>query len=310
MILPVYVLNGPNLNLLGMREPEIYGRATLADIEQAVAARAKTHGLDIVFRQSNHEGVLVDWIHEARAKSSGVIVNPGAYSHTSIAIYDAFKALDKPIVEVHLSIPISANPSAIATMSARWRKASSSGSAFPVICSRSMPWRSWSRNDRQKRCETACATASPKPSQVTACPMSTPIWCANSPSCWKRRALPNSKSNRAACACAWRAEDRHGAIRSHGCASAGLARHRQKTRPPEPARRQGTLVTSPMVGTVYLSPQPGTPAFVKIGDSVTDGTLCIIEAMKTMNPVPSPVAAAASPRSMCMTDSRSSSANR
>jgi 3-dehydroquinate dehydratase-2 len=105
MILPVYVLNGPNLNLLGMREPEIYGRATLADIEQAVAARAKTHGLDIVFRQSNHEGVLVDWIHEARAKSSGVIVNPGAYSHTSIAIYDAFKALDRPIVEVHLTNP-------------------------------------------------------------------------------------------------------------------------------------------------------------------------------------------------------------
>ena len=105
MILPVYVLNGPNLNLLGMREPEIYGRATLADIEQAVTARAKTHGLEIVFRQSNHEGVLVDWIHEARAKGSGVIVNPGAYSHTSIAIYDAFKALDKPIVEVHLSNP-------------------------------------------------------------------------------------------------------------------------------------------------------------------------------------------------------------
>jgi 3-dehydroquinate dehydratase-2 len=105
MILPVYVLNGPNLNLLGMREPEIYGRSTLADIEQAVAARAKTHGLDIVFRQSNHEGVLIDWIHEARAKSSGVIVNPGAYSHTSIAIYDAFKALDKPVVEVHLTNP-------------------------------------------------------------------------------------------------------------------------------------------------------------------------------------------------------------
>jgi 3-dehydroquinate dehydratase-2 len=105
MILPIYVLNGPNLNLLGMREPEIYGRATLADIEQAVAARARTHGLDIVFRQSNHEGVLVDWIQEAREKASGVIINPGAYSHTSIAIYDAFKALDRPIIEVHLSNP-------------------------------------------------------------------------------------------------------------------------------------------------------------------------------------------------------------
>jgi 3-dehydroquinate dehydratase-2 len=105
MILPVYVLNGPNLNLLGMREPEIYGRATLADIEQQVAARAKSHGLETVFRQSNHEGALVDWIQEARPKASGVIINPGAYSHTSIAIYDAFKALDKPIVEVHLSNP-------------------------------------------------------------------------------------------------------------------------------------------------------------------------------------------------------------
>jgi 3-dehydroquinate dehydratase-2 len=105
MVLPVYVLNGPNLNLLGVREPEIYGHATLADIEKAAAARAKTHGLEIVFRQSNQEGVLVDWIQEARSKASGVIVNPGAYSHTSIAIYDAFKALDKPVIEVHLSNP-------------------------------------------------------------------------------------------------------------------------------------------------------------------------------------------------------------
>ena len=105
MILPVYVLNGPNLNLLGLRETAIYGRATLADIEKAVVARAKGHWLKIVFRQSNHEGELVDWIHEARAKGAGVIVNPGAYSHTSIAIYDAFKALDKPVIEVHLSNP-------------------------------------------------------------------------------------------------------------------------------------------------------------------------------------------------------------
>jgi 3-dehydroquinate dehydratase-2 len=105
MILPVYVLNGPNLNLLGMREPEIYGRASLKDIQEAVEARAKGHGFSVIFRQSNHEGVLVDWIQEARTQASGVIINPGAYSHTSIAIYDAFKALDKPIIEVHLSNP-------------------------------------------------------------------------------------------------------------------------------------------------------------------------------------------------------------
>jgi len=105
MILPVYVLNGPNLNLLGTREPEIYGRATLKAIEKATAARAKRHGLKIVFRQSNHEGELVDWIHEALTKGCGVIINAGAYSHTSIALHDALKALDKPIIEVHLSNP-------------------------------------------------------------------------------------------------------------------------------------------------------------------------------------------------------------
>jgi 3-dehydroquinate dehydratase II len=105
MILPVYVLNGPNLNLLGSREPEIYGRQTLRDIEKMVVARAKAHGLKVVFRQSNHEGVLVDWIQEARLKGSGVIINPGAYSHTSVAIYDAFKSFDKPVISVHLSNP-------------------------------------------------------------------------------------------------------------------------------------------------------------------------------------------------------------
>jgi 3-dehydroquinate dehydratase II len=105
MTLPVYVLNGPNLNLLGEREPEIYGRETLADIEKAVTSRAKRHGLQVVFRQSNHEGVLVDWIQEARTKGSGIIMNPGAYSHTSIALFDAFKAFGKPVISVHLSNP-------------------------------------------------------------------------------------------------------------------------------------------------------------------------------------------------------------
>ena len=105
MSLPLYVLNGPNLNLLGVREPEVYGRATLAEVEQAVVARAKGAGLEVVFRQSNQEGTLVDWIQEARAKACGVVINPGAYSHTSVAIYDALKALDKPIIEVHLSNP-------------------------------------------------------------------------------------------------------------------------------------------------------------------------------------------------------------
>ena len=101
--LPVYVLNGPNLNLLGTREPDIYGRSTLADIGKETAERAKCHGLSVVFRQSNHEGELVEWIQEARTKAAGVVINAGAYSHTSVALHDALRALDCPIVEVHLS---------------------------------------------------------------------------------------------------------------------------------------------------------------------------------------------------------------
>jgi len=99
----IYVLNGPNLNLLGSREPDIYGRTTLADIADMTAARAEKLGHTVVFSQSNHEGELVEWIHEARGEASGLIINAGAYTHTSVAIHDALRALDCPIVEVHLS---------------------------------------------------------------------------------------------------------------------------------------------------------------------------------------------------------------
>jgi 3-dehydroquinate dehydratase II len=100
----VYVLNGPNLNLLGTREPEIYGRATLADVEKLCRARAKEHGLALEFRQSNHEGEIVDWIHEARAgKAAGLVINPAGYGHTSVAILDALATLEAPIIEVHIS---------------------------------------------------------------------------------------------------------------------------------------------------------------------------------------------------------------
>lgn len=100
----VYVLNGPNLNLLGTREPEIYGRATLADVEKLCRATAKRHGLAVVFRQSNHEGEIIDWIQEARAKKvAGLVINPAGYSHTSVAILDALLALEAPVIEVHIS---------------------------------------------------------------------------------------------------------------------------------------------------------------------------------------------------------------
>ena len=100
----VYVLNGPNLNLLGSREPEVYGRATLADVEKLCRATAKGHGLAIEFRQSNHEGELIDWIQEARAeKAAGLVINPAGYGHTSVAILDALAALEAPVIEVHVS---------------------------------------------------------------------------------------------------------------------------------------------------------------------------------------------------------------
>jgi len=100
---PIYVLNGPNLNLLGVREPHIYGKTTLDDIRLACADLGKALGFAVEFRQSNHEGVLVDWIQEARTEASAVVINPAAYSHTSVALLDALKTLTIPIVECHLS---------------------------------------------------------------------------------------------------------------------------------------------------------------------------------------------------------------
>ena len=100
----VYVLNGPNLNLLGSREPKIYGRATLADVEKLCGTAAAQHGLGIVFRQSNHEGEIVDWINEARAENAaGLIINPAGYTTTSIAILDALLTMEVPVIEVHIT---------------------------------------------------------------------------------------------------------------------------------------------------------------------------------------------------------------
>lgn len=100
---PIFVLNGPNLNLLGLRQPEIYGRETLADVEAALGRLAAELGAAVTCRQSNHEGQLVDWIHEAREAAAGIIINPGAYSHTSVAILDALNAFEGPVLEVHIS---------------------------------------------------------------------------------------------------------------------------------------------------------------------------------------------------------------
>jgi 3-dehydroquinate dehydratase II len=103
MAKPIYILNGPNLNLLGQRQPEVYGRESLEDVADACGALAEDLGLVIRFHQSNHEGALVDWVQEARAEGAAIIINPGAYSHTSVAILDALLAFDGPVIEVHIS---------------------------------------------------------------------------------------------------------------------------------------------------------------------------------------------------------------
>lgn len=99
----IFILNGPNLNLLGSREPEIYGRESLTDIEAACRLHGERLRLGCDCRQSNHEGQLIDWVHEARNHAKGIIINPGGYSHSSIALLDALKAFSGPVIEVHLS---------------------------------------------------------------------------------------------------------------------------------------------------------------------------------------------------------------
>jgi 3-dehydroquinate dehydratase-2 len=103
MTTTVLVLNGPNLNLLGQREPGIYGSTTLADIEAMCVERGKQLDLEVTCRQSNHEGELVTWIQEVYGQFAGLVINPGAYTHTSVAIHDAMRSLEEPIIEVHLS---------------------------------------------------------------------------------------------------------------------------------------------------------------------------------------------------------------
>jgi 3-dehydroquinate dehydratase-2 len=102
---PIFVLNGPNLNLLGLREPHLYGRDTLAQIQVRCEARARARGYTVDFRQTNHEGELIDWVQAARTQAAGLVLNPAGYGHTSVALLDALRTLEIPILECHLSNP-------------------------------------------------------------------------------------------------------------------------------------------------------------------------------------------------------------
>ena len=110
MAKPIYVLNGPNLNLLGTREPNVYGKTTLDQIRGLCEGRASEYGYKVVFRQSNHEGELIDWIQEAREQASALVLNPAGYGHTLVALLDALRTLTIPIVECHISNPAAREP--------------------------------------------------------------------------------------------------------------------------------------------------------------------------------------------------------
>ncbi|GAA1709357.1 type II 3-dehydroquinate dehydratase [Propioniferax innocua] len=100
---PVAVINGPNLNLLGVRNPDVYGRETLADVEEQCRIAARSHGWNLDFRQTNHEGVCIDWIHELRTSVVGMVINAGGWTHTSVALRDAVETVEAPVIEVHIS---------------------------------------------------------------------------------------------------------------------------------------------------------------------------------------------------------------
>ena len=102
---PIFVLNGPNLNLLGVREPNIYGHESLEDVRSRCVARAEAHGCTIVFRQTNHEGELIDWVQEARNEACAVVINAAGYGHTSVSLHDALRTLSIPVIDCHLSNP-------------------------------------------------------------------------------------------------------------------------------------------------------------------------------------------------------------
>ena len=151
---PVLVLNGPNLNMLGKRQPKIYGRETLADVEKACRAEAARLGLTVEFAQSNHEGVLVDLIQAAREKNSAIVINAGAYTHTSVALLDALNAAELPTVEVHISNIYKRESfrhhSYISPAAVRWRDGRRGS------CGRPRPFRSrrdWSPRAASRACE-------------------------------------------------------------------------------------------------------------------------------------------------------------
>jgi len=253
---PIYILNGPNLNLLGTREPEIYGVDTLEDIEIACITTAKQDGYDIVFKQSNIEGELVDMIQEARDKACALIINPAAYTHTSVAIHDALKALDIPSVEIHLSQP--AKRESFRRRSLGYKR---------EIFMASTPKKTAGSTDTKLVRELAKILNDTGLTEIEMEKGSLKIRVAKGGgTVVQAMAAPAPQATTAP-------------------ASQPVAAPAAKTESADAAAHPGA-VKSPMVGTVYTRPSPDADSFVKVGDKVKEGdTIVLIEAMKTFNPI-------------------------
>ena len=310
----IYVLNGPNLNLLGTREPDTYGHATLADVERICAEAAAEFGLKADCRQSNREGELVDFIHEAHAKkAAGIIINAGAYSHTSIALHDALKAVKVPAVEVHISniharesfrhhsftamaafatlsgFGIEGYRLAISGLAARigakgkreddslTRHPDTTPDASPSQHARTFGSRSW-RASRTTRQTKTSSDDSALIRELAALLDETSLTEIEIERSGLRLRVARNVTVAAAMPAAFHAgaAPMASATASASAATSDLSKH-------------PGVVPSPMVGSVYRSPEPGAEPFVEVGDKVAVGqTLMIIEAMKTMNPIPAP----------------------
>ena len=296
----IYVLNGPNLNLLGTREPETYGHATLADVEKLCAATAAQFGLKADCRQSNREGELIDFIHEAHAKKAvGIIINAGGYSHTSIALHDALVAVKIPTVEVHIS-----NIHARENFRHHSFTASAAFATLVRLRYRWLPARhQWPcRQDRRRR-------RKPDEPPVHSCRKSgSRSWRA---SLTTKTAKPKSDDSALIRELALLLDETNlteieierAGLRVRVARNVSIAASMPPSYQPAaaaPYRRPAPLdvadiakhpgvVPSPMVGTAYWASEPGAKPFIEVGSKVSVGqTLLIIEAMKTMNQIPSP----------------------
>ena len=299
----ILVLNGPNLNLLGTREPDIYGSETLVDIAATLETRAGELGVTVDMRQSNHEGDLVDWLHEAHETAAhAVLLNAGAYTHTSIALLDAIRAIDTPVIEVHLSDPTTRESRSGTDPMSVWprprRCRASVREAISSRWKRPLPW--------QPPAPTRLAKP-PAPARIARPVADEGAFMAdNEP----RRTGGMSVDTGLVRELADMLEETGlSEIEVEGRRPAHPRRAGQRWPPPHPPRSpprfsyrplpahpqatprndaapiEGTI-PSPMVGTAYLSPEPDAGPFVKPGDRVAEGdTLLIVEAMKVMNPI-------------------------